>query len=283
MIKELIEKLILSIEALTFYEWTGLAINASMLLVTVVSAVCAFAAYFHQKNRGKKDEACKLAKHYSDVILEKYSFIASVYIRAGLDVKIKNVVDFAKLHYFDRMELEIFLQAKSINYDEFINKLNQVDAIAILKCIMLLTDEAQDPRSTIGKVADRYETTNIINAEDEAFLQKYFRQYIFDFLNDLEWFCMTCRYGLADEEILYQSLQKTFLSATWLCAPIICNANSNDSDKIYTNVIWLFTEWRRRLKRISKKTNRRKRILIKKIERTQKKIREDVFSGKKLH
>ena len=48
--------------------------------------------------------------------------------------------------------------------------------------------------------------------QNESYLLMDLQQEISDLLNRLEYFCMTCRYGLADEKILYQSLHATFIS-----------------------------------------------------------------------
>lgn len=262
------------------YDLAGLVVNVAMLFVTVVSVACAFIAYFHQKNRSKKDAACQLAKYYADTILEQYSFIASVYRRAGLDVKIQKAIDFNDLHYLDRMELEAILKKKNIDYAAFLKEVNEIDPVIILRCKSLRTKVER--QSAFGELVDKYEKTNTLDENDKEFLRKLLNQSITDFLNSLEWFCMNCQYSLADEEILYQSLQKTFLSAVWLMAPRICNVNVKTADKLYTNVIWLFGKWRKRLKKMITREKRRQKALTKKVEKYQKQMRESIFTGKKL-
>ena len=258
----------------------NLIVDFALLFVTVLSVGCAFFAYFRQKNRGKKDAACRLAKYYADDILEQYSFIASVYRKAGLDVKIRNAIDFNDLHYFDRTELECILEKKKINYDDFIKEIHEIDPVIILQCKSLRT--VTERQSAVAELSDRFEKTNSLDEKDERFLRALLDQSIVDFLNNLEWFCMNCQYRLADEEILYQSLQKTFFSATWLLSPIICHANVNNADKLYTNVIWLFIVWRKRLKKIVSKERKKQKALLKKVEKVHKQMRETIFTGKKL-
>lgn len=61
---------------------------------------------------------------------------------------------------------------------------------------------------------------------------------------------MNCKYGLADEELLYQSLHQTYISTVWLLYFFISHENENNEDKLYTNVCWLFLKWRDRLMEI---------------------------------
>ena len=84
------------------------------------------------------------------------------------------------------------------------------------------------------------------------YLQTEFLDRICDFLNDLEWFSMSCRYGISDEEVLYQSIHTTFLSTVWLLYFYICDQNDTNEDKLFTNIIWLFHKWRGRLASIQK-------------------------------
>lgn len=47
----------------TLKDTISAATDLGMLVITVVSVLCAFMAYRHQKKRSKKETACKLAKY----------------------------------------------------------------------------------------------------------------------------------------------------------------------------------------------------------------------------
>ena len=113
-----------------------------------------------------------------------------------------------------------------------------------------------------------------------------------DTLNNLEWFSMSCRYGISDEEILYQSLHSTFLSTIWMLYFYISDLNGTNEDKLFTNIIWLFDKWRKRLIDIQKDAEKQQAKAERKIKTAERKkaaaeqelkqIRPKVHSGKPL-
>ena len=57
-------------------------------------------------------------------------------------------------------------------------------------------------------------------------------------LNNLEFFAMHFMNDVANEEIVYRSLHKTYID--------ICLNNVKDGSKLYTNVIALYNKWKER-------------------------------------
>lgn len=277
----------------------GFLVNLGMLLVTFVSASCAFLAYFHQKNRSKKDAACKLAEHYANVILDEHSFISNVYRMTGLDSYIKNVIDINSMHDFDKVELHGILKDKEYNADEFMRKIHDIDPSIIMQCRMLRCRTTEERHSVLSGFTFKDPETGENKIQNGAYLRLDLQQDISDLLNRLEYFSMNCRYGLADEEILYQSLHQTFISLVWILYPTISNRNVSNEDKLYTNVIWLFTKWRERLTEIKEKAEMEKALMEEKANEAQRQaelaqekadqakekadaIKAKVFSGKGL-
>ena len=111
----------------------------------------------------------------------------------------------------------------------------------------------------------------VINGQ---FLQVDFNQEISGLLNELEWFAMNCKYGLADEGLLYQSLHQTFLSTVWMLYFFISSRNENNADKLYTNLCWLFIKWRDRLMEIMDNSEAEKRAYIDKANAVKPKVYE---------
>lgn len=99
-------------------------------------------------------------------------------------------------------------------------------------------------------------------------------------LNDLEWFSMQCRYGVADEKLLYQSLHQTFLAEVQLLYLRISIINTESEDKYYTNIIWLFTKWRKRLIKYREKNQRARERANREIEKVKAKAKR---AGNSLH
>lgn len=232
------------------------AINLSLLIVTIVSVICAFRAYHHQKDRAKKDAACDLAKYYSEHIIHRYGFVNYVFTTSGLSNKIKNWFPYDTIRNLDRNELEATLDKNEVNFQSVETELMMIDPFTIYQSKIQYARTVEERHSLSDeyivhiKADDGSERTGIAH---ERILQLEFNHEVTMLLNDLEWFAMSCRYGLADEKMLYQSLHQTFLSHIWLLYFYICRQNTCNEDKLYTNLIWLFNHWKDRLHKIQEK------------------------------
>jgi len=72
-------------------------------------------------------------------------------------------------------------------------------------------------------------------------------------LNKLEYFSMSFISGIADEEVVYQSLHQSFFTIVSFFYPSICLFNSKGGkDKYYTNLIELYNIWKKREKKQEK-------------------------------
>ena len=225
-------------------------VDILMLLLTVGSVICAFRAYKHQKDRSKKEAACNLAKYYASSIIDKYADVTTVFNVAGVTEILRGAFEIRDLQDFDKEELERLLKNSKINVDEFGKKLREIDPAVILKAKMYRACSADERGRTFENYTkvDKGGKIEIING---IYLQQEFTQEVFALLNELEWFAMNCKYGIADEELLYQSLHQTFLSTVWMLYFFISDRNINNEDKLFTNIIWLFTKWRNRLTEIT--------------------------------
>ena len=266
--------------------------NVLMVLIAGVSAFYAYRAYKHQRERSRKEAACKLASHYAEVILEKDAFISSVYRTMGLDEYIHKTINMNDMEEFDREELEAILKKQGIELDAFMKKLSTIDPFVILQNSMLRERSAADRCTTYSEYIVVDEETGERRIKNETYLVSDFYQEIIDLLNQLEWFGMNFQYGLADEELLYQSLHQTFLSTVWRLYPWISSNNVNNEDKTYTNVIWLFDIWRKRLANIKntadnerkerEKTAEIARRMAEKASKDATSVKSKVFKGDAL-
>ena len=258
-------------------DWTSATVDVIMLIVTVSSVLCAFFAYAHQKARNKKDAACSLAKHYAESVINKYADLINIYNMIGISADVKRLVDIAEINNFDTAEMNELTKGKENARDNLFEKIDYIDPAIILEVRMRRCRSATERNAMFDlyKPTEEDKEKTIANWDS---LQVEFREEIFELLNELEWFAMNCRYRLADEELLYQSLHKTFLSTVWLLYFHISRHNEKNEDKLYTNVIWLFVKWRDRLHEITKKTEKRRQRYLKKAGS----IRTPVYSGKPL-
>lgn len=271
--------MILTIPA--WFEITGtilsVLINGAMFAVAIISAWYAYRAYSHQKDRSKKAAACDLAKYYASSIIDKYADIVQVYGAAGITDLVKSVFSFRELQEFDKEELLTLLKKSGTSFDDFQKKITRIDPGHILSTKLYRTCSVEERGKTYNGYTEQDETgkVQVING---SFLQADFDQEISGLLNELEWFAMNCRYGLADEELLYQSLHQTFLSTVWMLYFYISSRNENNEDKLYTNVIWLFTEWRDRLVAITDRKYAEQQEYLTKA----KSVKAKVYEGTKL-
>lgn len=222
-------------------------ISGLLLLVTIISVVCAFKAYYHQKERAKKDAACQLARVYADEVLPQYQIVVGVLTKSELLDFIKRVFPMDNLCSFNFQEMMSFSMAAEINRNELISKMETFNPLDILDVLTGSTSSVVDRNVLNAEYSIINEETRERIPRNPLFLQDQFMDTISHLLNTLEWFSMNCRYGLADEELLYQSLHQTFLSTVWMLYYFISKNNFNNEDKYFTNIIWLFKKWKERL------------------------------------
>lgn len=260
-------------------------IDFALLIVTVVSAVCAFLAYRHQKNRSKKEAACNLAKYYAKNVISRYAHICTVLKKSKIAEITKKCFPLSSIKEFNMKEMEELLEESGETEEEIANRISNIDPFIILNSNLVKeTSVLERTLIKLGYVVQDEVTgeREIINGD---FLQNDFLQEIIDTLNELEWFSMNCKYRIADEEILYQSLHQTFLSMVWMLYYFISRKNHSNPDKTYTNVIWLFCIWRDRLAEIKRRPDVKRNRLHRKQEKLSQKMKKTdskVFSGRKL-
>ncbi len=217
-----------------------------MLITTIVSVYCAFKAYHHQKERTRKEAACELARVYSDEILDKCSIVRIVFIQSGILEFVKENFQMKDIKNFTNEEVLGFAMSNGIKREDLDKRMNTFDHFSILNAVTCKTNSMVE-RNALNAAFRETADDHTFVPKNERFLKLHFADTISSLLNTLEWFSMNCRYGLADEKILYQSLHQTFLSTVWMMYYYISRNNKSNVDKYYTNIIWLFTEWKARL------------------------------------
>lgn len=258
-------------------DWVSAIMDTLMLVVAIVSAWYAYRAYQHQKDRSRKESACNLAQYYASNIIDKYSDISMVFDSAGITGVIQKAFDLRDLQNFDKEELLDFLKKSEMPFEVFEEKLTRIDPKYLLGARMSRACSADDRTNTMCNytTSDENGGVKIING---TYLQIDFEREISGLLNELEWFAMNCQYGLADEELLYQSLHQTYLSTVWMLYFFISIRNVNNEDKLYTNVSWLFTKWRDRLVELTDAKEAERQALLEKASS----VKAPVYSGSKL-
>lgn len=241
-------------------------VSGLLLLVTIISVICAFKAYKHQKNRARKEAACDLARYYSENIIKRHSFVSTILKQSSLSAKVNELFPYDKLDNFDKDEASYFIDQHCQSYGDVYNDFHNIDPQIILNTKLSYASSFSERKDIINehfKYDEEKEEKILIGG---LLLQQDFFDKLVDFLNDLEWFSMSCRYGISDEEVLYQSLHSTFLSCVWQLYFYICDMNIRNEDKLYTNIIWLFNRWRKRLREIQIDAQKKQDLAIKEMK-----------------
>ncbi len=247
-----VEKLIFSLSdkiAIADCVLTGI-----LLLVTIISVICAFKAYKHQKNRAKKDAACELAKYYARHIIDEFQFVFDVLALSQLNDKIENLFPYDDISALDRKELNELLKKAEKSFDDVEQEMDLVDPLSIYNAKILnaksIAERQLIAMEYIVVTPTEEGAPPVVGIAHANLLQNEFGRAITALLNNLEYFAMGCQYGLADEEMLYQPLHQTYISQVQLLYFYICRNNITNEDKVYTSLIWLFNLWKNRLKGI---------------------------------
>lgn len=246
-----------------------------MLIVAFCSALYAFKAYRHQKERSKKEVACELAKYYADEILNNATVILTAFSLSGYEEYITGIVAYNDMCDFTKKEFQCLLEKASIDYDQCIKRITEIDPSVLFSCRLSRVYSIKE-RSEAIKNAVELDENNNVKFPTANYIQNDFMQDVTRLMNQLEWFSMNCQYGIADEELIYQSIHQTFLTTVLLVYPLICQANENNADKHFTNMIWLFTKWRNRLNDITTEAELKREKYLRKAQE----IEPEVFAGK---
>lgn len=231
------------------------------LIIAACSALCAFLVYFYQRRQAKKTGACDLAKYYAETIIPRASFISYVFSANSYVSTCKDVFSLDKISVFTKTEMEKIMATASEDEKKIIesNKAPKPDTLLFHR---IRLSEAKDELEMYNNLLDRRNTDDALQKNqkilDELFLLSGFECDRATLLNDLEAFSMRCRYKVANEKFLYQSLHQTFLADIQMLYYSIAVCNINGEDKYFTNLIWLFNVWKKRL--IKNKTKNEKKV-----------------------
>lgn len=89
---------------------------------------------------------------------------------------------------------------------------------------------------------------------------------VFDVLNELEYICMYISSQSAGSNFVYQSLHQIFLRTIKSLAVTIADRNKNYADKLYTNVIYVYKEWSKKMSDNTRREKGNKRKAYKYLE-----------------
>lgn len=191
----------------------------------------------YQNNRIQK--AIDLAEYYKDNILYCITFINQVYEESGL-LDILNGVKRSDMKNFDIHELD---RNFTLAQKEKISDITKSEKFlkAVVEKSEIFSKEPMSDKFIIKDGNRVIETRKINQAKAVTY---FWGDIICGTLNNLEYFSLHFNYGLADKVTVYQSLHQTYLEMVQMLYYDIAMNNKPGEQKLYTNVIELFNDWK---------------------------------------
>lgn len=184
--------------------------------------------------------AIDLSEYYKDNILTYLSAINYVFEISGVN-KILDTIHPKNMKRFDKTELnKLFTpdQIKSLRniqqsprFVKAVLEANEIYDLDLNIRIFTMEEYHDDKKKKICKI------------DTESVSVAFMSNLINRVLNNMEFFALHFKHKTADESVIYQSLHQTYLRSIPYLYYYIANANSDPSEKLYTNVIWLYEEW----------------------------------------
>lgn len=185
--------------------------------------------------------AIDLSEYFKDNILRYYPAINYIFKKTKI-LSILETVKLDQLKDFDVHELETLYSKQQIE---------ELQAIQYSNDFLMAVLEANDiyglnlnivATETVGFNGHGKEITLKVNKNSIAVA--FMSNLINATLNNMEYFALHFQHNTADESVVYHSLHKAYLEIVMYLYYYIAKLNNDSTDKLYTNVIWLFKEWR---------------------------------------
>lgn len=223
----------------------------SALFVIIGTVIAVWQYYLSSSNQIEKynfsrvEKAIELSNYYKDNILYRYSYVKKVFDECKITQIIESKRKKHELKDFDIIELkEIYTKEEIQQFEqlrtseEFIRaivKVNEVCSMGLSGCVKSVT---QDPKSSQKVIK--------IEANREEMVNDFFKTYISQTLNNLEYFAMSFTHNTADESVIFQSIYPTYIEICFVMYYYIAKNSDPSIAKLYTNLAGLYRIWRER-------------------------------------
>lgn len=227
-------------------------------------------AYRYNREWQEKNKAAELAALYKNEILDYNSFISRLFQSLGIIGLLRSVYS-SELKLFTKSELESMLSRDDIalihkklmdpkNYTYYLENQNIIPLKSELRYLLSEEQIRQQARDDTEK-ADQIKSLIMV--------QQY-AKVVDHLLNSLEYFAMYFNTGVADEEVVYQSLHQTYLKIVRAMYFVIAQRNDSPKDMYYTNIINLYIKWSERDKKMKEKVQKQNLKVVQKARKIKK-------------
>lgn len=203
--------------------------------------VLAKKAEMHQYQNNRIQKAIELAEYYKDNVLCNMIIIMNIYDKSKI-LDILNNIRKEDMNSFDIRELDRNLNKQQ---REEIKKILRSEELVdiIIEAVDAYATDTVFSQPVYIKDGEKIVEARKVN---KARVMEYFlNELVCATLNNLEFFAMHFNYEVADKNTVYQSLHQTYMEIVQLLYYDIAANNETGEQKLYTNVIELFNEWKK--------------------------------------
>lgn len=202
-------------------------------------------------------KSVEYAQFFADSIIPKSSYIVQVTKQSSTFEAVRSKIVDKKLVSFDAAE---FNRLTGMNPDEVLVQLEKeardqgspfFRAMLSAHTYLKLAHPSSAFDVPIVSPAELDDVSDVMRrgiemANSSALFSEY-KEVMNKLLNELEFFAMAVNSGVADGEVVYPSLHQVFFSMTRASYWYICSVNrSGVTDRYYTHVTTLYTQWRQK-------------------------------------
>lgn len=223
---------------MTILEKAYYVIGIVSAAVTGVSVIIALKNYLFNKSVVKIQKSIELLSYYKDNILNYGYAIRSVNDNSGMNKEL-SAIKISSSSMFNSVELHRF------KIDE-----EKIDKIYKSQDFVKSVFEANNeynlklPISIVKQEEDKEAKQRIITFDMRPTCKTFMEKVVYETLNNLEYFASHFRHGVADETVAYNSLHQTYIPLVENLYYQIAQTNKEALDGYYSNVIYLYKEWK---------------------------------------
>ena len=189
--------------------------------------------------------AIDLSEYYKDNILTYLPAISYVFEKSGAK-KILDAIHPEDMKRFDIEELNsIFTKAQR-------DELQNIQASEKFYNVILEANSIYNLHLNIRGAEEKCivdgRKQSMLRIDGNSVSVAFMSNLINRVLNNMEFFALHFKHNTADETVVYQSLHQTYIRFMPYLYYYIAKTNTNASDKLYTNVIWLYHRWNNKKK-----------------------------------
>lgn len=270
----------------TFSNFTWVYGALLTLIFTAYQSIMARRQHIKAIELDKRNKAIELAKEYKSFLDDDISYLSAGMKNIGVADRMLKY-DYMILEDFDKNEMDLVILKEDREYiSNAIDNLDSQKLISVY-CqfnkkydlileskkvkyqnaqkelmphlnIKSIEGKLRKSRSEISKEEIQELKDELVKLNElkrlgtEAFQEDFmisseFLGKIESTLNNLEWFSMHFKNGVADDDVVYQSLHQSFLETVRLLYTQIAVLNDIPYEKYFINTIWLYNNWKNKM------------------------------------